>query len=58
MVDNQDLMVENFRTAMMKLSNVGQDVSQLIDCSELIPEPLPATRNMATSVPLLTHNDS
>lgn len=50
MVDNQQLMVDNFRTAMMKLSNVGQDVSKLIDCSELIPEPLPATKNMATFV--------
>ncbi|THH03758.1 hypothetical protein EW145_g6030 [Phellinidium pouzarii] len=48
MVDDQTLMMENFRTSMMKLSNVGQDISKLIDCSELIPEPLPATKPNAT----------
>ncbi|EJD02557.1 manganese peroxidase 3 [Fomitiporia mediterranea MF3/22] len=48
MVDNQRLMMENFRTAMMKLSNVGQDTSKLVDCSELIPVPKPAVKLHAT----------
>ncbi|KAI5116829.1 hypothetical protein M0805_006241 [Coniferiporia weirii] len=48
MVDNQALMVENFRTAMMKLSNVGQDVTKLVDCSELIPEPQALAKQDAT----------
>ncbi|KAI5117136.1 hypothetical protein M0805_008255 [Coniferiporia weirii] len=48
MVDNQALMMENFRTAMMKLSVTGQDTSALIDCSELIPEPPVAAKLHAT----------
>ncbi|KAI5117417.1 hypothetical protein M0805_005477 [Coniferiporia weirii] len=48
MVDNQALMMENFRTAMMKLSNVGQDISKLVDCSELIPEPPALVKKDAT----------
>ncbi|THH03507.1 hypothetical protein EW145_g6201 [Phellinidium pouzarii] len=48
MVDNQFLMMENFRTAMMKLSVVGQDTRKLVDCSELIPEPKPAVKLHAT----------
>lgn len=32
-------MMTNFQTAMAKLAVVGQDVSKLIDCSEVIPKP-------------------
>ncbi|THG98528.1 hypothetical protein EW145_g7412, partial [Phellinidium pouzarii] len=38
----------NFFTAMMKLSNVGQDVNSLIDCSELIPSLAVLTKKEAT----------
>ncbi|EJD02559.1 manganese peroxidase 3 [Fomitiporia mediterranea MF3/22] len=48
MVDDQCLMVENFRNAMKKLSVVGQDTSKLVDCSDLIPEAKPATKEHAT----------
>ena len=48
MVDNQELMMENFRTAMMKLSVVGQDTTKLVDCSELIPDPKPPVKAHAT----------
>lgn len=48
MVDNQNLMMENFRNAMMKLSNVGQNTKKLVDCSDLIPEPKPVARRQAT----------
>ena len=41
-------MVTKFEQAMMKLAVVGQDVSQLVDCSELIPEPKPAAKQQAT----------
>ena len=34
-------MMEGFRTAMAKLAVLGQDASTLVDCSEVIPEPLP-----------------
>ncbi|KAI5116828.1 hypothetical protein M0805_006240 [Coniferiporia weirii] len=48
MVDNQALMNENFRTAMMKLSVVGQNTRELVDCSELIPQPKAAVKLHAT----------
>ena len=32
-------MANAFGNAMAKLSVLGQDTSQLIDCSEVIPEP-------------------
>lgn len=50
MVADQNLMVENFRNAMMKLATVGQDTSKLIDCSELIPTPKAAVKKVATYV--------
>ena len=48
MVDNQKLMMANFKNAMKKLAVVGQDVSKLVDCSELIPVPPPATKAHTT----------
>ncbi|KAH8113582.1 manganese peroxidase 3 [Phellopilus nigrolimitatus] len=48
MVDNQKLMMENFRSAMIKLSNTGQNLDELVDCSELIPEPQPPVAKPAT----------
>lgn len=40
-VNNQDRMTKAFADAMAKLAVVGQDTSNLIDCSEVIPEPKP-----------------
>jgi hypothetical protein len=48
MVNNQQLMMDNFKSAMAKLAVVGQDVSKLIDCSEVIPEPVPPVSKPAT----------
>jgi len=44
-INQQDLMTEEFKSAMFKLSNVGQNTDQMADCSELIPMPpsLPTT---------------
>ncbi|KAH8116589.1 manganese peroxidase 3 [Phellopilus nigrolimitatus] len=39
MVDNQNLMMSNFQTAMKKLSNIGQDTSKLVDCTEVLADP-------------------
>lgn len=45
MVNNQQLMSANFKTAMAKLAVVGHDPSKLVDCSDLIPLPvLPAPK--------------
>ena len=37
--DNEAKMRKAFKAAMAKLAVVGQDISQLVDCSEVIPEP-------------------
>ncbi|KAI9068385.1 class II peroxidase [Trametes sanguinea] len=41
MVNNQAKMMSVFKAAMLKLSVIGQDVSQMVDCSEVIPVPPP-----------------
>lgn len=41
MVNDQQLMMSNFKSAMAKLAVTGQDVSALIDCSDVIPQPVP-----------------
>ncbi|KAJ7220720.1 manganese peroxidase 3 [Mycena pura] len=38
---NQAAMQSKFKAAMMKLAVIGQDVSKLIDCSDVIPVPKP-----------------
>jgi hypothetical protein len=40
-VGNQAKMQTSFKAAMHKLALLGQDESQLIDCSEVIPVPPP-----------------
>ena len=40
MVNNQQLMMSNFKSAMAKLAVVGQDVNSLVDCSDVIPQPV------------------
>ena len=48
MVNNQALMVSNFKSAMAKLAVVGHNPNRLIDCSEVIPQPKPAVGKPAT----------
>ena len=46
-------MSKDFRDAMAKLAVLGQDTSNLIDCSEVIPEPqtLPAANRQSVFPP-------
>ncbi|KAL5523463.1 hypothetical protein ACEPAG_7636 [Sanghuangporus baumii] len=48
MVDNQQLMMVNFRSAMAKLAVVGQDIKKLVDCSDIIPQPTVLLNKRAT----------
>lgn len=41
-LDNQDKLKSAFSDAMVKLSLVGQNVTELVDCSEVIPQPVAA----------------
>ncbi|KAJ7749962.1 manganese-dependent peroxidase [Mycena metata] len=38
-VNNQALMAKSFQAAFAKMQVVGQDVSKMVDCSDVIPEP-------------------
>ncbi|KAI0072723.1 manganese peroxidase 1 precursor [Panus rudis PR-1116 ss-1] len=40
-VNNQEKLVETFPTVMLKLQLLGQDVNNMVDCSEVIPVPPP-----------------
>ncbi|KAI0318309.1 manganese peroxidase 2 [Amylostereum chailletii] len=42
-VNQQTNMVAQFKSAMSKLAVLGQDVSSMVDCSEVIPIPPPVT---------------
>nr|AGS19355.1 manganese peroxidase [Cerrena unicolor]AGS19356.1 manganese peroxidase [Cerrena unicolor] len=42
-VDNQTKLQNAFKAAMAKLAVTGQDVSKLVDCSDVIPVPKPVT---------------
>nr|ADW41627.1 manganese peroxidase 1 [Agrocybe praecox] len=46
MVNNQELMIAEFRAAMSKLQVLGQDKSRLIDCSDVVPVPKSFTGNI------------
>ncbi len=35
--DNQAKMQADFKAAMLKLSTLGQDISKMVDCTEVIP---------------------
>lgn len=50
LIDQQDALMTNFQTAMAKLAIVGQDTSSFIDCSEVIPDPVPAVGKDTTYV--------
>ncbi|KAJ7022300.1 manganese peroxidase 1 [Mycena alexandri] len=58
-VDDQLLMAFTFRQAFAKMQIVGQDVSKLVDCSEVIPQPpaLSASAAKAFFPPGLTRKD-
>ncbi|KAF8483005.1 manganese peroxidase 1 [Russula ochroleuca] len=58
-VNNQGKMMKDFADAMAKLAVVGQDTSNLIDCSEVIPEPkpLPAANCHSSFPPGFTNAD-
>ncbi|KAJ7766976.1 manganese-dependent peroxidase [Mycena maculata] len=40
-VNNQALMASNFQKAFAKMQLIGQDVSKMVDCSDVIPVPPP-----------------
>ncbi|EJD02660.1 manganese peroxidase 3 [Fomitiporia mediterranea MF3/22] len=48
MVDNQQLMMNNFKSAMAKLAVVGHNPNNLVDCSEVVPQAKPPVRKPAT----------
>ena len=48
MVNDQALMMSNFQSAMAKLAVVGHNPDDLIDCSDVIPDPLPPLSKPAT----------
>ena len=48
MVNNQKLMMNNFKSAMEKLAIVGHNARDLIDCSDLIPAAMPPVAKPAT----------
>jgi hypothetical protein len=52
-------MSKAFRDAMAKLAVLGQDTSNMIDCSEVIPEPkpLPAANSHSVFPPGFTNAD-
>ncbi|KAK0459170.1 manganese peroxidase 1 precursor [Desarmillaria tabescens] len=56
-VNNQAKMQTQFKAAMLKLSVLGQDVSQMVDCSEVIPAPLAASVHGAHLPAGLNMND-
>ena len=52
-------MTKAYRDAMAKLAVLGQDTSNMIDCSEVIPEPkpLPAANRQTVFPPGFTNAD-
>ena len=47
-VNEQAFMAASFRAAMAKLAVLGQDTSQMVDCSEVIPIPPVSTAITST----------
>lgn len=54
---SQSAMASNFQTAFSKLSLLGQNKNSLLDCSELIATPPPATQRQAFFPPGKRHID-
>lgn len=57
MVNNQQLMMANFASAMAKLAIVGHSADDLIDCSDIIPTPVPPVSKPATFPAGTTQDD-
>ena len=55
-VNNQPKLQNRFKEVFKKMSLLGQDESQLIDCGEVIPVPPPPASNAHLPAGL-THND-
>jgi len=47
-VNEQEKMSSAFQAAMAKLAVIGQNAASLIDCTEVIPQPVPASGKPAT----------
>ncbi|KAJ7769208.1 manganese peroxidase [Mycena maculata] len=58
-VNNQAQMALNFQQAYIKMQNLGQDVSAMVDCSDVIPTPPPISASAAQAFfpPTLSHDD-
>ncbi|KAJ7642057.1 putative versatile peroxidase [Roridomyces roridus] len=58
-VNNQNHMATTFRDAFAHMQLLGQDPTQMVDCSDVIPVPPPLAAANARSVfpPGLTHSD-
>jgi len=53
-VNNQPLMAASFRTSMNKMAVLGQNTKNLVDCSDVLPTPVPALKAPATFPPGLS----
>ena len=40
LIADQTLMMNNFQSAMAKMAVIGFDRNSLVDCSEVIPDPI------------------
>jgi len=58
-VNNQAAMARSFQQAFLKMGLVGQDVSKMVDCSDVIPAPPPISASQAQAFfpPGLTIHD-
>lgn len=53
-INNQNLMMASFKTSMNKMAVLGQNVNNLIDCSDVIPNPVAPLNKAATYPPGLS----
>ncbi|KAF8577163.1 class II peroxidase [Ramaria rubella] len=56
-INKQEKMANAFQAAMAKLAVVGQDTKNFIDCSDVVPVPVPATGKPATYPATKTRKD-
>ncbi|KAL5523458.1 hypothetical protein ACEPAG_7631 [Sanghuangporus baumii] len=47
-INNQQLMMNNFKRAMQKMAIIGHNADDLVDCTEVLPQPVPPVRKPAT----------
>jgi len=47
-INQQEQMSANFKAVMAKLAVIGHNANELVDCSEVIPTPVPASGKPAT----------